>query len=913
MIKDNLTVKERVILHLSEFTNLENERLLPMQVTQLGMADVLDIRQGHISRAVKELEDKAIVVGRQGYVQGAPGRRKVYLITYKGLVEARAIKDKLLACEVLFRDDNGDITHVKLDRVYEEVRKHVSMRFSDLMTMFVMSADEVVSVEDAKKFVVTKRLSKVEEDKKSLSLVDFSGSAPRPKHFFGRAEEIAQIKGSIDSGVGVNVIVGMAGIGKTALAWRIMREYSSEKNIFWYQFHKWSTLRHMLLSLSDFMCQMGITDLKSYLDGKDLDISDVVEILKKSLAGSDTLLVFDDFHESTDRITDLFAAIVSSVHEISKFSIIITTRRPVPFYDRRDVTVRKAVSELQLKGLDEQSVTEIMKERKGWEETDIGTLYKLTEGHPLFLELLKAPDDCFTKEGAIKFDMSSDVQKFIYEEIFAKLSIRERKLIEVASVFRYPFPPSAVFLDEDVDYNTLDSLVERCLLTECPENLYDTHEMIKSFFYERLPPASRQRYHLNAAKVYSAGSHLIEADWDEGEDGKEKREKEGEPAPGIDEIESMHHYLRAGHEELATELAIRHGRELIARGYLVEFMAVLHGIEDAKGRLESQVKDLKAEILSIWGRGEWDVVMEYHVQSKFLSESLGLKLRNRDIHEIISSSKRRDEDWARAITDLEKSIEALEGIDDEEGKSTLRKALAWTYWMKRDVNRAKQEYATSAKCANATLAGKALVELGNLCWEEGEFADAEQHYEHAIEKLNDDKFECARAHVHLGDLFAERGEVQRAMESYNKAMDICYKTSFMQGTAYVHLHMAQALNRDSKYRETAREYVEESARIFDRLHDDVGMGYAAIASGVMMQHEDPYKALELLSNGLKSLSDRTLDMPFYVLCAELSVARLMEKHAGHTMAEKHYDYAREMLKAELSNAEKILRGKGLEL
>jgi|GEM_PF-1644827 len=916
MIKESITVKERILLHLSEFTNLENERLFPNHVTQLGMANLLNIRQGHISRAVKELEDKAMVVGRQGYVQGASGRRKVYLITYKGLVDARNIKDRLLSNEVLFRDEKGNISHVKLEDAYEEIRKHVQIRFSDFITLFVITSDEVVSIESARKFVEDNRLGRAYDEKKGVSYVDFSGSAPRPKHFHGRSEEIAQIKNWIAAGLGVNVIIGMAGIGKSAFAWRVMKEYENKKNIFWYQFHKWSTLRHMLFSLADFMDQMGINDLKSYLESREIDISEVVEILKKTLNGTDTLLVLDDFHETTDKIIDFFSALVSCVHEISKFSVVITSRKPVPIYDRRDVSVRKVVGEIYLKGLDIQSVSEIIRERHGLEKVfddeEIRKIYDITEGHPLFLELIKMPGECVISDN-MKNEMTSEVQKFIYDEIFSRLTAREGKLLEIASVFRHPFPPSAVFIDEDVDYNTLDSLVDRCLLTECPENLYDTHELIKSFFYRRLSPANRQRYHLNAAKVY-LGSHIIETDLIDTDiiktdfvdhENEIKSESQKKNIPGIDEIEAMHHYICAGHEELAIELAIKYGRELIARGYLLEFMAVINGIEDAKGRLESQIKDMKAEILSLWGRGEWDIVMEYHIQSKFLSDLLLFELNLTQIHEIISSSKRKDEDWERAIKDLENSIETLHDINDEEGKSTLRKALAWTYWMKRDIRKAKEEYAKSAECTNLILSGKAYVELGNLYWSEGDFREAEKSYLLGLGKLklSEDKFECVRAYVHLGDVYSHMGELKSAMESYNNALDICYKSNFMQGSGYVHLHMSQALIKDERYRESAREYIDESIRIFERLRDNVGLGYAMIAKGAIIRDEDPYKALELLSSGLELIDERALDMPFYVFCTEVLIGRHIDKHAGKTMAEKHYARAKEVLNSEIPNGE----------
>jgi hypothetical protein len=71
----------------------------------------------------------------------------------------------------------------------------------------------------------------------------------------------------------------------------------------------------------------------------------------------------------------------------------------------------------------------------------------------------------------------------------------------------------------------------------------------------------------------------------------------------------------------------------------------------------------------------------------------------------------------------------------------------------------------------------------------------------------------------------------------------------------------------------------------------------------MIREEDPYKALELLTTGLELIDERALDMPFYVFCSEVLIARHIDKHAGKTMAEKHYERAREVLNSEIPNAE----------
>jgi len=145
-----------------------------------------------------------------------------------------------------------------------------------------------------------------------------------------------------------------------------------------------------------------------------------------------------------------------------------------------------------------------------------------------------------------------DVRQFLEEEVRRELTEPEANLLGIASVYRYPVQGSAIF-HEDVpgaDHEALSLLCRRSLVNECGEMEYDVHDLVREFFYDRLTPAQRSRYHLWAADHYSQRSDDLST------------------------IEMMHHLIRAGEHQEAVNIALEEGPGLLYKGY-VEFVNIL--------------------------------------------------------------------------------------------------------------------------------------------------------------------------------------------------------------------------------------------------------------------------------------------------------------------------------------------------
>ena len=61
------------------------------------------------------------------------------------------------------------------------------------------------------------------------------------------------------------IVYGIAGIGKTTLAVKLLNDLADKYNQFWYRFHEWDTLRNILTSISRFLESFNKDQLKNYL------------------------------------------------------------------------------------------------------------------------------------------------------------------------------------------------------------------------------------------------------------------------------------------------------------------------------------------------------------------------------------------------------------------------------------------------------------------------------------------------------------------------------------------------------------------------------------------------------------------------------------------------------------------------
>lgn len=93
----NVTVKDRILLYLSKFSNVLPGQLynVPFDLTQDGIAMVVGITRSHASLDLKKLGEMGLVTNWQAHQKGSRSKRLVYTITQSGLDKADVTREKL--------------------------------------------------------------------------------------------------------------------------------------------------------------------------------------------------------------------------------------------------------------------------------------------------------------------------------------------------------------------------------------------------------------------------------------------------------------------------------------------------------------------------------------------------------------------------------------------------------------------------------------------------------------------------------------------------------------------------------------------------------------------------------------------------------------------------------------------------
>src|SRR2546425_10693046 len=102
-----LTAKERIHLHLFDYSRFSDAYEAPPEVTQEAIARAAGIRVQHVVQYVRPLMADGLVEERLAHVKRARRRHKTYFLTPKGRAQAAAPRPDLLPEEIPIRGPAG--------------------------------------------------------------------------------------------------------------------------------------------------------------------------------------------------------------------------------------------------------------------------------------------------------------------------------------------------------------------------------------------------------------------------------------------------------------------------------------------------------------------------------------------------------------------------------------------------------------------------------------------------------------------------------------------------------------------------------------------------------------------------------------------------------------------------------------
>jgi tetratricopeptide (TPR) repeat protein len=521
---------------------------------------------------------------------------------------------------------------------------------------------------------------------------------------------------------------------------------------------------------SVFLSQLGRNKLKQQLDGaQPADTASSADILAEELAGIPALLVLDDFQRANKEIINLFRSLMPAIAHHNKLKIIILSRKVVKFYDRRDVVLNKSVTELGLSGLDESS-SRILLSIPDVSDEEFADIYLRSGGHPLYLELMS------TAPGPAGGDIKDkDMFEFMHEEIFSKLSGEEQKLLKMASIYRYPVYAEAFFSDPDISYSHIDDLVARSYLHRRGLNLFDTHDLIRTFFYKRLTGTERKKFHKAAAEFYiQLFSNLNTED-----------------IVDLDStvlaealLELQHHLIRSGEQTSALGYTQKYGKKLIDAGRF-ELLVILdeYELEEIRPIDRARILLQKGEILT--HLGDVDEALKALQAGRGEIGSSGRSREKALLSIMIGENHAARGDWAKGGFNYRKALKYLEGKPENKRTKDENYDLARCYnnlglVLKKTgkTEKALELYMsgleTLEKYELGSVADRAAVmeNLGLLFIELNQPEYAHDYFEKAISQLEvaGDNSALAKLLATVGEVYVEQGDIRTATKFFEKGV-----------------------------------------------------------------------------------------------------------------------------------------------
>lgn len=368
--KISITIDNKILLHILAVGQPDEEEEIPITLTQSGMADDINVPLGSISRALKKLVDLGLLVEKLYHVRGKKRRMSAYFLTLTGQKHIMEFQEKFSSKSVKVKNKTGDINFLPISQLLNKLDKKANL-------IDIINHIQKQGFYDEEMFNQI-LLERTKPSHKKGLLVKHLERMPRIRQFFDRNKEQNYLIKNIKLSK-IIVIHGMAGIGKSTLSAKFVERYLDSRNIFWYRFQEWDSIRNLLMPLAEYLADMDRKELKSYLESnQSIEYYDVINILKSDLHGSNSLIILDDLHRASNRIIQFFRSFTENLEKIDNVNFIILSRSLIRFYDRRDVTIKLMIKEMRLNGLDKEGSRELVKP-KALDKSGFNRIYQLTD------------------------------------------------------------------------------------------------------------------------------------------------------------------------------------------------------------------------------------------------------------------------------------------------------------------------------------------------------------------------------------------------------------------------------------------------------------------------------------------------------------------------------------------------------
>ena len=767
-------VQERILLHLRDYVDYADKVEVPFAISQMGIANAVAIARSNVPRAIAGMKESGHLIERQAHVSGVSRKRKAYFLTSDGVNLADDIWVKVSEQPVRLIHADGRAENLDLRAALESTE--LPLRHVDILRYLDHSG--TVDLSTLSPDLIERDLSKHIEKQLVNSLNDL----PRTRRFFGRDHEISQMADILEAESTTLLVPGIAGIGKTALAAKLLERFTHRRNMLYHRCQDWEGSRAFLEACAEWLSMIGNNDLSDYVSSTPVpQVNMAVNLIVEGLVNSPALIVIDDLHKVADEnFVAILRGLTLRVPESNELGLVMFSRSFRMVVPEADSSGKTVTHFIPLEGLDQDSSRQILTAMPDIDLQQFLHIYTLSRGHPLVLELIN--------RGSVGETFHATLEAFVEKEIFSKLSGPQKRLLGAIAVFREPMPlESLLGLNADIDL--LDDLVEKGLARRIDTDFYDVHDLVREFLVRSMDESLKAELHTNAVEWYRTRTETA-----------------------AEKIEFIHHLNASGDLDTLAEVLQKSGRGLVKSGH-IELLGILRGLEsDGFNAVHwGLIRELRGDILSLQGR--WDEAEEEYAAAIPVARK---HKRATSLARLMTA--RADIAVKRGAMDdaLELHRQALEiqiAARDAVGAARSYINMGYIFRRRKDTRHALEVYGNVEELLDAEDDPElmdARVRLAAAFLEMGELDRARDHALAAHDGTMDKGMDTlhARSRAVLGRYYANIKDNDLALLHYSAALEILSEATDPHSAVEVEILLGQVLSDAGRKSEAAEHYLD---------------------------------------------------------------------------------------------------------
>ena len=767
-------VQERILLHLRDYVDYADKVEVPFAISQMGIANAVAIARSNVPRAISGMKDSGHLIERQAHVTGVSRKRKAYFLTAEGVGLADDIWSKVSQQPIRLVHSDGRIENTELRLALEATP--LPLRHVDILRYLDDSG--TVDLSALSPDLIERDLSKHIEKQLVNSLNDL----PRLRRFFGRDTEINNMAQILQTESTTLLVPGIAGIGKTALAAKLIEKFTHRRNLLYHRCQDWEGSRAFLEACAEWLSLIGSNDLSDYIASAAVPQPTMaVNLIIEGMENSPGLIVIDDLHKVADEnLISILRALTIRVPDADEFGLVMFSRSFRMVVPETNSSGDKITHFIPLEGLDQDSSRLILTAMPDIELQQFLHIYTLSRGHPLVLELIN--------RGSVGDTFHATLEAFVEKEIFSKLSGPQKRILGAIAVFREPMPLESLSgLNAEIDL--LDDLVEKGLARRVDAEFYDVHDLVREFLVRSMDDSLKMELHANAVEWY--------------------RKRQSSAA---DKIEYIFHLNASNDNDKLAEILEDDGSKLVKAGH-TELLGILRSLEsDGFNPVHwGLVRELRGDILSI--QGKWDEAEEEY------DSAIPVARKHKKVERLARLlSARADIAIKRGAMDdaLELHRQALEiqiGTRDAVGAAHSYINMGYIFRRRRDTRHALEVYGNVEELLDSEKEPELMdsrIRLAAAFLEMGELDRARDHAmsAHDETKGSDETALHARSRAVLGRYYAKIKDNDLALLHYSEALKILSEATDPHSAIEVEILLGQVLSDVGRKAEAAEHYLD---------------------------------------------------------------------------------------------------------